>query len=145
LKRKLNPVHQAQSEIAASFMPHRRVTLVPAVQRHIELLFRSQKDLCSFLNTTAKTWRDIRSGEGVREATAQGLVIDFISLLRNVSEGEKVDGAKVNVKLVPGLDKRYAPYLLSLNFDKLLEAAGTRPPEESENASPGPAASKKNI
>lgn len=86
----------------------------------MEMLFKSQKDLCDILETTAKTWRDLKTDEGVREGTAQRVLIEFISLLRKIATRKIKADKRVHDELVPALDKIYAPFLSSLNFDALV-------------------------
>lgn len=127
-KRIFNVVHEEQNAIAQNFRTTQRVTLRPQVCDHIELLFKSQKDLCDSLHTTAKTWRDIKSVEGVREGTAKSVLIEFISILRDAAEEKTTLEDKIYARVVPALDKIYAPYLTNLNFDELLERKSTRGP-----------------
>ncbi len=86
----------------------------------MELLFKSQKDLCIALGTTAKTWKDATSEEGVREATGMKLLITFISLVRKNAKGEFEARKHIRDELVAAMDETYAPYLSNLKFDDLM-------------------------
>jgi hypothetical protein len=124
LKRKLSEKTErdGQDATAGNLKFQSRVSIKPAVWRHMELVFKSQRDLCESLHTTAKTWRDMKSvEEGVRDGTAQHVLIDFISVLRSVAEGDRTLGSKIHIKLVPALDKIYASYLTNLKFEDLLD------------------------
>ncbi|MEI9990597.1 MAG: hypothetical protein WDM86_11210 [Rhizomicrobium sp.] len=121
----LSVVQQAQDALAQEFGPSQpRFKLAPELAEHMELLFKSQKDLCVVLKTTAKTWRDMKSDEGVRENTAQHIVIEFISLLRDNAEGTPRESDRIHGRLVASLDKIYAPYLSNLKFSELLQPVG---------------------
>ena len=123
MKRRLSIVGNNRDRENSS--PQQRVTLNQQILQHIEILFKSQHDLCEVLDTTPKTWRDIKNGEGVREATARRIVIEFVSVLRKVVEGKLIVTDKLHAELVPALDEIYSLYLISLNFDDLLERKNT--------------------
>jgi hypothetical protein len=124
-----NPVGAAQRMLERELTTQPRVALARHVWKDMELLFKSQKELCDTLKTTAKTWRDMKFEEGVREITAQRVLIEFISLLRRRAEGVGDPVSAIHELLVPALDKKYSPYLTTLNFDELL-ARREPPPQQ---------------
>jgi hypothetical protein len=118
-KKKFSVVRDTQKKIEEEFSGASRVSLKPIVWKHMEMLFKSQKDLCDTLETTPKTWRDVKSAEGVREGTARRLVLEFISLVHKVAEKETDAPKEIFDTVVPRLDQIYAPYLMSLDLDDL--------------------------
>jgi len=96
--------------------------LTPEVAKHIELVFTSQASLCKLLGTNPKTWRDLTTGNGVRENTARAVAIDFALFLKRASEGKvKSDTGAFRDEIVALLIDQYAPYVAKLDFDPLLE------------------------
>lgn len=98
-----------------------RVTLKREVWEHMELLFKSQRQLCEHLETTAKTWRDMKSEEGVRENTAQRVLLEFIGLVHKVAEKTMPAPSYIHDTIVPRLNQIYSPYLTSLKLSDLWE------------------------
>jgi hypothetical protein len=97
-----------------------RFALSEALTKDMERLFVSQQALCRIMNTTAKTWRDMKGKQGVRGNTAEQTIIRFITLLRKTADGIDKPILEINELLVVPLDKRYGKFLSDVDFDSLM-------------------------